>query len=443
MVVEPSMPIPSPATGTRGRVRMRTLVLIRWIAVCGQLLTLLVVNEFFGFEFPFWPALMVVAALILFNLSATLRSPGRAWLTDREAALYLAFDILQLSLLLFLTGGLRNPFALLILIPLTIGATILSRRSTIALTALTVMCVSVLSRWSLPLPWSGHEFAIPTLYVAAVWIGLVLSATLLAAYSWTISEAARRMSDALSATQVALAREQQRSALGILAAAAAHELGSPLGTIAVVTKEIARDLPKESPLAEDIGLLLSQSERCREILAGLAQRPEEAGTPLNDRVPVVALVETAAASTGDESIEVSLASGPMRGIGREPMPMVPYRPEIVNGLRSLIQNAVQFARTEVAITTSWDSRDVAVTIRDDGPGFSTSILQLLGEPYISSRAENGEHMGLGVFIAQTLLEQTGAMLSFGNRRQGGAEVIVSWGREELEVAGDDQRRARR
>lgn len=422
---------PTPLPSFRGRVRMRTLALIRWIAVAGQIVTLLAVRYEFGFTLPIVAALAVVGSSALFNLWSWSRHPARSRLSNREATFSLAFDILQLSLLLFLVGGLQNPFALLILAPVTIAATILSLTSTLALGLLSAVCITALGLWHLPLPWSdGAQLTLPVLYLIGLWLALVLSIGLLAAYNWSIAEEGRRMSDALSATQAALAREQRVSALGMLAASTAHQLGSPLGTIAVVAKEIARDLPPESPLAEDVALLLSESERCREILAGLDRNRDETGSPFA-KLPITVLIEEAAAPHGGGRVTLRYESGPAPEFPDSPMPMVAHSPEILHGLRSIIQNAVQFARSRAVVAIHWTEDEIEVTIHDDGPGFPPHILSVIGEPYISTRQGTGEHMGLGLFIAQTLLERTGAVLSFGNRRRG-ASVTVRWRRVALE-----------
>ena len=422
---------PTPLPSFRGRVRMRTLALIRWIAVAGQLVTLLAVRYEFGFTLPIGAALAVVGISALFNLWSWSRHPARSRLSNREATFSLAFDILQLSLLLFLVGGLQNPFSLLILAPVTIAATILSLTSTLALGLLSAVCITALGLWHLPLPWSdGAQLTLPVLYLVGLWLALVLSIGLLAAYNWSIAEEGRRMSDALSATQAALAREQRVSALGMLAASTAHQLGSPLGTIAVVAKEIARDLPPESPLAEDVTLLLSESERCREILAGLDRNRDETGSPFA-KLPIAVLIEEAAAPHGGGKVTLRYESGPAAQFPDSPMPMVAHSPEILHGLRSIIQNAVQFARSRAIVAIHWTEDEIEVTIQDDGPGFPPHILSVIGEPYISTRQGTGEHMGLGLFIAQTLLERTGAVLSFGNLRRG-ASVTVRWRRAALE-----------
>lgn len=432
-------------TNPRGRVRLRTLVLIRWVAVAGQATALLIVHFVLGFKLPILSAMLAVGASALVNLWATLRRPPSARLDDREARLYLGFDLLQLGVLLYLTGGLTNPFAILVLAPVTVSATVLSRRSTIALSVLAVVIVVLLALFHLPLPWPDDGLRLRPLFILGLALALALSAVFIAVYVFSVAEEARRMSDALSATQMALAREQRVSALGALAAAAAHGLGSPLGTIAVIAKEIARDLPPDSPLRDDVDLLLSQSNRCREILAGLAARPEDTGGGPFTALPISALVDAAATPHRTDRVRLVIDVAPAEADGEDGQgggaldgtPVVPHSPEIVHGLGNLIQNATEFAASEVRIVIRWDEEHITVRILDDGPGFDPGLLDRLGEPYLSGGVEDRDgkaiHMGLGVFIAQTLLERTGATLHFGNRAEGGAEVRVVWKRATLEA----------
>lgn len=417
--------------GTVGRVRLRTLVYIRWAAVAGQLASLLVVHYGFGFPLPIVAALAAVAVSALLNIAITVSRPLGAYIEDRPAALYLAYDIAQLSALLYLAGGLENPFSVLILAPVIVSASVLSRRSTVALGALSTVSITVLALWHEPFPWLGAGFPLPELYVMGIWVALVLGIVFIAAYVGSVAQEARRMSNALAATQMALAREQRLSALGGLAAAAAHELGSPLATIAVAAKEMKRAAKEGSALAEDIDLLIEQSDRCREILAALSRRPEtDPGEPFA-RLPISALVE----ASGEP-----YAGGPIvLDFHRQPLddsetfePNVARSPEILHGLGTLIENAVQFADSRVDVDTSWDTLSVTVTVRDDGPGFAAGVRERLGEPYVSSRNDEG-HMGLGVFIASTLLGHTGASLSFTNADAGGARVAVRWNRSTLEA----------
>ena len=430
---------PLPPLRSDVAVSLRMLVLIRWVAVIGQAATLLVVHYALGFALPLSAALGVVAVSALLNVVAWISNRAAARLGNREAAIYLAFDTLQLGVLLFLTGGLQNPFAMLMLAPVTVSATILTRRTVVGLSALTVAAITVLAVAHLPLPArSGAAIEPAPIYVLGMWMALVSSSLFITGYNWFVAEEARRMRDAYAATQLALAREQRVAAVGALAAAAAHQLGSPLATIAVVAKELVHDLAKDSPFAEDAQLLLSQSERCRMILAELGRAREGEAMPFN-RVPFSAIVQSAGEPHHRAGVRVVHDTGASRDPagGALAEPLVPRSPEVLHGLGNLIGNAIEFARSEVTVTTSWSEDTVAVDIVDDGPGFPPPMLSRVGEPYISARADDGAHMGLGIFIAQSLLERTGARLSFANVADGGAHVVVEWRRAQLE--GDEHR----
>jgi two-component system sensor histidine kinase RegB len=428
-------------TPLRGRVKQRTLVLIRWIAIAGQAAALCVVHFGMGLSLPIVPALGVVAASALMNLVVARWRQVRSLLSEREATLYLAYDMIQLSALLYLTGGLVNPFSLLILSPVIVSATVLSRTSTIGLGLLAGAAISLLAVVHMPLPWADELFEPPALYVLGIWLALALSTLFIAAYVGSVSEEAQRRSQALAAIQLALAREQRLASLGALAAAAAHELGSPLATIALTSRELARELPQGSPMREDVELLISQSARCRDILAELGRVPEAAkGLPFT-RLPLSALVEEAAQPHRSSAVKLVLDAAPAEGAPEDsPEPLVTRGPEFLHGLGNLIQNAVQFARSEVVVRQRWDFSEVTVEVMDDGPGIPSYLLERIGEPYVSSRAESGVHMGLGVFIAQNLLERTGAELGFMNRSEGGAAVTVRWKRVTIEAESGEEGR---
>jgi two-component system sensor histidine kinase RegB len=414
------------------RISLRRLVLIRWVAVTGQAVTLITVHYGLGFRLPLVPAFAVVGCSILLNLIFTVSRRAATRLGEREAALFLGYDTLQLAGLLYLTGGLENPFAILMLAPVTVAATILSRRPVMALAGFAIVAITVLALWHMPLPWRipTRRMTFPPELIVGLWSALVFATIFIAGYTWSVAREARRLRDAVAATQLVLAREQRISAVGALAAAAAHELGSPLATIAVIAKELARDLPANSPHAEDAALLLSQSERCRRILAELAHQPEEDGVSPYTRLPISALVEAAGAPYRDPRVRLIFAA---TGVPADGEPQVRRSPEILHGLNNLIQNAVQFARHEVSVTTFWDADTVTVEIADDGPGFPVHLLNRLGEPYLSTRPGTSGHMGLGIFIAQSLLERSGARVSFDNFAEGGAHVVISWPRDNLEA----------
>jgi len=418
-----------------GRVSLRTLVYIRWVAVAGQLATIVVVHFGLGFPMPFEACLAVIGASALVNLVVTFAQRLNRRLPDRIAAVYLGYDVLQLTALLYLTGGLHNPFSVLVLAPVTVSATVLSRGSTVALGFLSMLCLTGLALYQMPVPWDPPGgLTLPKLYTAGLWEALVLGVLFIAAYVGSVSEESRKMSDALSATQIALVREQRVSELGALAAAAAHELGSPLATIAVTAKEMSRELSPDDPLADDVKLLLEQSERCRDILAQLSRRPEAGrALPYTD-MPFPALVELAAQPHREGGVAVAFAAKPEPDSPESPPPRVRRSEEMLHGLGNFIQNAVQFARTRVDVETRWNDERVTVRIADDGPGIPSGLLDRLGEPYVSSRGEG--HMGLGVFIAQTLLNRTGARVAVENRKSGGAVATVTWPRDRIETEED-------
>jgi two-component system, sensor histidine kinase RegB len=413
---------------TRGGVRLRTLVLIRWAAVAGQLFTAAVVHWGLGFSLPVLAVSGAIALSALLNLTVSLGRPASARIDDREATIFLAFDILQLAVLLYLTGGLINPFSLLLLAPVAIGATILSLTSNVALSLLTIISIGLLGLFHQPLPWRGPPPELPEIYLAGAWAGLTLTTLLVTLYGWRLAEEQRQMGAALAAAQGALEREQRMSALGALAAAAAHELGSPLSTIAVVAKEMLREVEPDDPLREDVELLSSESDRCRTILARLSVDPTGDISDAYTLVPLPALIEAAAQHSEREGIAISFRSGPVGEGVPTTAPIQVRSPEITQGIGNIVQNAVSFARHEVEIRTRWTAAWSEVEVSDDGPGFSQALLDELGTPFISTRQGEEGHMGLGVFIAKTLLERTGATVTFGNRRgtTGGALVSVRW-----------------
>ena len=409
------------------RVRLRTLVALRWLAVVGQSAALAFAHWILEAPVPLGMGALAIAASIWLNVALLVVYPVQKRLNDGEATLYLAWDLIQLSVLLMLTGGLENPFAVLMLVPVTISASVLHVRSTIVLGLLALAMITLMTVWHLPLPWAEGAFHLPELYVAGTWFALVLSMGFMAVYTARVAMESRRMSDALAATQLALARENRFASLGALAAATAHELGTPLSTIAVVSRELANELGTEGPLAEDAHLLVAEARRCREILAQLGRRPDGDDSASYSVLPLGALVQEAveAYRSGGKRVAVHL-------LGDEPQPMVRRSIEIRHGLGNLVDNALRHAERQVDLELDWDPDRVRLALRDDGEGFDPLILDKLGEPYVTTRP-TGEGLGLGVFIAKTLLEQTGAEVAFSNLTEGGAEVAVEWPRAVIDL----------
>ncbi|MEO0393116.1 MAG: ActS/PrrB/RegB family redox-sensitive histidine kinase, partial [Pseudomonadota bacterium] len=397
----------------RGRVSQRLLILHRWIAVAGQTIAVLAVQYGLAFDVPLIPVATLIAASVLLNVVVMMQPRRPSRLDDRTATAYLAFDILQLSALLYLTGGLQNPFAVLMLAPVTVAATMLAQQAVIAIVSLAILCFSVLMVFHQPLPGPGDvAWIIPPIYLAGFWTALALACLFISAYVYLLEREARRMSDALNATQIALGREQQMSALGALAAAAAHELGSPLSTMRMIAKEIARDLPPDSELNDDVQLLISESDRCRHILTELSERPEPSSANPFDTMALPIILDEVAKPYIPKGIRFQVE---IDAAEHSPPPRSFFGPEIQHGFGNIIQNAGQFAKHQVLARVHWTDALVSVVIEDDGPGFPPYLLDRLGEPYVSGRLQATESLGLGVFIAQTLLEGLGADLQFANK----------------------------
>lgn len=430
-----------------GRLRLQTLVLLRWLAVGGQATAVVFTAFIMGFELPLEWCLGAIAASAWLNVILAVRYPAPRRLGEREAAAYLAYDILQLGVLLYLTGGLENPFAFLFLVPVTISATTLSLRATIALATLAFVLVTILGPYHLPLPWfSGDEVRLPPLWILGMWVALVLGLAFMTAYAFRVAREGRRMSAALSATQLVLAREQRLSALDGLAAAAAHELGTPLATISLVTKELKQEAGSslDPALVEDLDLLHSQAERCRDILGNLSLRGQ-AGDVVHSRMSLAVLLDEAADPFRDRGREIAIELSPDSEASAGEPPDFVRRTEIMYALRNLIENAVAFSRAKVVVAARWSADTVEISISDDGPGFSANVIDQLGEPYVSTRRTvpgrkspdadiDGGGMGLGFFIAKTLIERTGARLAAANasRGQTGAIIRLIWPRSVVE-----------
>ena len=418
-------------------LRLDTLIRLRWLAVAGQAATLIGVHLLLGFSLPIWPALGIVALTAGTNILLRTRKPRPQRLDERRAALILGFDIVQLALLLYLTGGLANPFSVLFLAPVLISATALSPRTTLILGILAVSVATVIGVFHHPLPWYAElGYVPPQLFMLGMWASVLVSVAFIGGYAFAVAKETRQLSDALAEAELVLAREQHLTALDGLAAAAAHELGTPLATIAIVVRELERDAPADSPYREDLKLLREQSERCRSILRTWTSLGS--GDAPFDRMPLSLLLEELVTPHRPfgTSIKVDLPSD------RAGEPVIGRNPAILYGLGNLVENAVDFASDNVTIAADWSRDAVSIVITDDGPGFASEVINRIGEPYVTMRGRRraGEPdapggLGLGFFIAKTLLERTGASLSLENRAfpYSGAIVRVRWARATLEL----------
>jgi two-component system, sensor histidine kinase RegB len=420
----------------RGRLRVRTLVTLRWLVVAGEVALLLLVRGM-GFAAPYALCFAVVGAGAWLNLLTGVASPGQRVFGDREAAIQLSIDLLLISTLIFLTGGTSNPFVLILIAPVTLAAATLPLRQLLTLGAMAAAVSALLAFISLPLPQApGVAAAIPVSLRVGAALANIAGIALTAGYVRQAAVESARMALALDVTQAVLAREQRLSALGALAAAAAHELGTPLATISIVAKELAREAPTPA-VKEDAELLVSQAERCREILRRLTETPDAASDEVHERLSLRQLVqEVIEPHAGVKGVRVEAIVTGAKGMKT---PDIRRMPEITHAFTSFVENAVDFANSEILVSARFDTDTISMEVRDDGPGFAPDVLAKLGEPYVTTRpgAEGSRTghvgMGLGFFIAKTLLERTGAVVTFQNGRPHGAVVSARWPRSKIEA----------
>lgn len=413
-----------------GSLRRQTLVGLRWGAILGQTLSLFIVSQGLGFEFPVLFCSLVIVASVILNCVVTVALPLDRRVSDLEAYLQLGFDLWQLAALLWLTGGITNPFAILFLAPVVTAATTLSRWVVCALGAFAMALSLGLVFIHLPLPWSpAGSFKLPLVFMLGIWTSITVGTFFTSLYAWRTTKESRKMAFALAKTEAMLAQEQKLSALGGLAAAAAHELGTPLATIQVVAKEMTREVDPGSPLAEDAALLLSQSLRCRDILEQLSQRGDK-GDLIHDVLSPEDLLEEAAEPYIGRQKDILVTC---EGDGSDPI--LRRQPELLYALKNFIDNAVGFAESRVELSARWNSNTFTICIDDDGKGFEPGLLGRLGQPYASTRAKSrtAGGLGLGVFISNTLIERTGGLVQYSTSPLGGARVEAIWPRDKLSI----------
>lgn len=415
-----ALPALRPRDAGANMVRLRTLILVRWMAIAGQIAAILVASQAYALLLPLGLCALAVGLSVLANLLLVVLYPENRRLSEAEAFLTLLFDLAQLAFLLLLTGGLNNPFAILLLAPVTISASVLGLRSTLLLGALAILAVSVAMVWYLPLRFAdGTELVTPRIFGFGFWLSIVIGIFFLGLYSRRVATEMRSMSEALLATQMALAREQKLTDLSGVVAAAAHELGTPLATIKLVSAELIDELDSQPELQEDARLIREQADRCRDILRDMGRAGKD---DLHLRqAPLSAVLREAAEPHLARGKQVDFAFGPLQD-GPETEPAILRRPEVIHGLRNLVQNAVDFARSTVWVEGEWTARRIIIRITDDGDGFPPNVIGRIGDPFVRARRAEPEAekrpgyegMGLGLFIAKTLLERSGAELSFAN-----------------------------
>ena len=408
-----------------GPIDPKAIFVIRWVAVAGQLAALLFTYSFLEFDLPLYPALVVIGCSALVNFWHFYAAQQRRFY-QQTSFLELSFDVIQLAALLFLTGGLLNPFSIMILAPVVVSAAVLRRKSTLLLVGLVAASVSCLALFNYPLDW-GQPVQLPPLYLIGLWLALILSSGFIAGYTWWVASSARRLSGTLADAKLALIEEQQSRALGALATSAAHKLGSPLNTITVVAHELAREVGHDESIYDDIQLLRTEIERCRVILSEIDSHTSVKALATFTPEPITMLIEEVIYSR----LSQNQTNFKLVYSQEKQVPALRRRLELVHALENLLQNAQEFSAHDVTINIEWTAIDLHITIIDDGDGFAPATLARVGQPWNSTRAGRQGHRGLGLFIARSLLESIGGSISFANDELGGGKVKITLPRESL------------
>jgi len=429
----------------RSFIRLRTMIWLRWFAIIGQLTAITLAQRLYNLQLELGLCYLAVGVSVVGNLIAIFVFPENKRLNEAENFLMVLFDLLQLCFLLYLTGGLHNPFTILILGPVIVSATIMTLRSTLIIGTTALALVSLMVFFHLPLRTEqGFILRIADVFVFGQWIAITIAVVFMSLYARQTTEEMTSMSDAVVATQMALSRTQMLNNLGGVVAAAAHELGTPLATIKLTSAELIEDLNDKPEQQEDAILIREQADRCRDILRSMGHAGKE---DIHIRTaPLVEVIREAAEPHLHRGKDVMIEGFDEDGPSSTP-PSALRRPEVIHGLRNLIQNAVDFARATVWIEARWSDKDITIRIMDDGPGYPTNMLGRIGDPFVRNRRTERdrkarpeyEGMGLGLFIAKTLLERSGAELSFANGSEiesgkspkRGAIIQAVWPREAI------------
>lgn len=418
-------------------LRLETLLRLRWYTVIAQAALVLVAHFGLGLELPLGSIAIVLGLAVALNLVLGVRTPASYRIEESAAFVLLAADILQLAALLYFTGGIHNPFSIFFLAPVLFSATALPPHRTIVLGLLTMAASTFILPFNKPLHWfGGGDLVLPTFFALWLWIALQACILFVGLYAWRIAEEARQLVQALAITELVLEREQHISDLDGLAAAAAHELGTPLATIALVAGELLRGKIKDDALRTDLLLIKEQSARCRQILAQIPTLGEPNAAPFRT-VTISGLVAELVQRYKERGAPILIETH-----GCEPEPRCLRNPGLLYGIGNILQNATEFAASQVKVRIEWSDSALRVEISDDGPGIPAFVLDRLGEPYVTSRplsapeVETGQStgMGLGLFIAKVLLERSGAKLEAGNNRGKvpGATICLFWPRHLFE-----------
>jgi len=392
------------------RILLKNLINIRWIAIAGQLSAIIIVNFFLNITIPVFLCLLVIVISILINFLSLFPRTRSNYLSENEAFYFLLYDTIQLAILLYLTGGIYNPFCLLLIAPVIISASYLKISYSVLLSLFSIIIVFCLSFFYIEINW--HEnFIAPKLFTNGLVLALIISIIFIAVYVYILANSSRKISKALNQTQIALINQKKVSEIGSLASAAVHELSTPLNTIFLILGDLKKEKIFNDNLKSEILLLETQANRCKEILLNLSKDPHNVTDTFLQKTTISNLVdlnfEKFLKSKNDLKININKLK-----INDEPL--IKFSDEIMYGLGNIIQNAIEHARNSIDINISWNKEYIFISIKDDGKGFTNEILEKIGNPYISSK-NNENSMGLGIFIAKNLIENIGGNMKCYNK----------------------------
>ena len=403
----------------------KTLVILRWIAIVGQFFTISVVYFFLSFELPFYYSSAIILFGVLTNIYLQFRV-RKNQLSNFSSTIYLLYDLVQLAALLYLTGGITNPFTILLIVPAIVSSTFLTLKSTLNLSFVTIIVLLVLTLYHLPLPHSGDlHFHVPNYYLYAIPTAVIVGLIFLTYFGARFGIESRKRTEALNKLELILAKEHELESIGVQAAAAAHSLGTPLSTITVVAKELEKEIGNNPKYSKDINLLITQTKRCGDILKKLSQDTLAEDNFL-DEIKLDELLNKIARSfreISNKRLSVIVEKNEIN-------PRIERTLEITYGLRNFIGNAVKYSKSLVEISLESNNRITEVKVCDDGPGFPSDVKDVLGEPYIRSednKISSKSGLGLGTFIGKTLLERMKANVTFEKcPKTNGALVTIQW-----------------
>lgn len=406
----------------KGPFDPQNLVKIRWLALLGQTIACLFIYFGLGFDFPILTAMGVIITSAFVNLAIDQRNRHITRVQPIEIMLALSFDVLQLAGLIYLTGGLMNPFFILLLAPIVVSAAILELKATLVLLLLVIISASFLSVYHMPLPWADPDFQIPQLFLFGVLSALIISAIFIAFYTWYLADNRRELASLLNKAQLSLANEKEALALGHLATAAAHKLGSPLNTISLISHDLVDELEDDDPLLEDIQLLKTEVERCRIILSELDHDANQSSAKMAFSLPAGEIIQSMiAAKIAEMRHKVHVRIKPM---SEDQEPVMQSRPELKYALETILDNADGYATDTIEFTISWTSKSLILEVLDDGVGFKQTVINRLGQPFNSTRKGQAGHRGLGLYLAMSLIENMGGQMSIQNNKGKGGHVVL-------------------